>query len=265
MKYCLSSRQPLSELKKADEIKVEFKDIDKIFDFITTLPDKTIILDIPSKLDVDNRIGVIDWVTIEMYSKQLKLVLCLHDLTIAKEAQSRNIPFYWAYKITSYWELRGIVDMKPCYLLLGAPLFFSLPKVKKITNIPIRAIPNWAHENYIPREQGICGQWIRPEDIELYEDYISVCEFHVPNLEVERTLFRIYSEDKSWPGNLNMLISNLNYDVDNRAIPEDIAKARIGCGLRCAEDGTCKVCPIGFAFADKVKQVHYELKKKELD
>lgn len=48
MKYCLSGRQPLSVLKKCDEIKVEYCDKDKIIDYLEPLFDKTIILDVPS-------------------------------------------------------------------------------------------------------------------------------------------------------------------------------------------------------------------------
>ena len=40
MKYCVSSRQPISVLRKADEIKVEYRDRNKMFDFIEELPDK---------------------------------------------------------------------------------------------------------------------------------------------------------------------------------------------------------------------------------
>ena len=47
MKYCVSSRQPISVLRNADEIKVEYRDRQKMLDFIEDLPDKTYILEIP--------------------------------------------------------------------------------------------------------------------------------------------------------------------------------------------------------------------------
>jgi hypothetical protein len=44
MKFCLSSRQEPSYLQKADEIKVEWRDRNIIYDFSQTYPDKTFVL-----------------------------------------------------------------------------------------------------------------------------------------------------------------------------------------------------------------------------
>ena len=46
MKYCLNSRQNKEYLDKADEIKVEYRDRDFIFELCEKYPDKTLILNI---------------------------------------------------------------------------------------------------------------------------------------------------------------------------------------------------------------------------
>ena len=46
MKYCVAGRQPYSVLKKADEVKVQYRDIDRILDFIEKIPDKIVILEV---------------------------------------------------------------------------------------------------------------------------------------------------------------------------------------------------------------------------
>ena len=38
-------------------------------------------------------------------------------------------------------------------------------------------MPNVAYYAFIPREDGVCGSWIRPEDLNLYEPFIDVIEF----------------------------------------------------------------------------------------
>ena len=97
-------------------------------------------------------------------------------------------------------------------------------------NIPIRLCANLAYDAYIPRENGICGSWIRPEDIEVYSKWVDTIEFITDDLGKEATLLHVYKENKFWPGNLNLLITNLNYNIDNRGIPEEFGEIRTNCG-----------------------------------
>lgn len=52
MQFCLSSRLPLHVLRKADEIKVEYRDRKSIPDLINKYPGKTIIL-FPTREEYD--------------------------------------------------------------------------------------------------------------------------------------------------------------------------------------------------------------------
>lgn len=55
-------------------------------------------------------------------------------------------------------------------ILIGIPLIFDLESVVKQTkNISLRAIPNYAYEKYLSHNNGLHGQYIRPEDVDLYE------------------------------------------------------------------------------------------------
>jgi hypothetical protein len=47
----------------------------------------------------------------------------------------------------------------------------------KLLNIPIRAIPVFAFLDGLPRDNGVNGNWIRPEDLEAYSLYINTIEF----------------------------------------------------------------------------------------
>ena len=41
MRYCVSGRQPYSVLKRADEVKVAFRDRDRIMDFVENINNKS--------------------------------------------------------------------------------------------------------------------------------------------------------------------------------------------------------------------------------
>jgi hypothetical protein len=257
MKYTVSGRQPYSTLKKADEIKVQYKDKDIILDYIEKIPDKTIILDIP--VDEDK----FPWETLLMYRDKIDLILGLRNLHYAKFFSEQGFKWYWPYPIVSFDELREVAALGPCYLLLGVPLCFSLDKVRAITDVPIRLTANVAYEPIFPRENGITGRYIRPEDVKKYEQYVAAIEFIEPELEKERTLLHVYKDNAEWPGNLNLLIKGLNCDVSNRVLPEDFADRRMVCGHRCKENGRCKFCQISFRFANAVRNEYYRRLKDD--
>ena len=142
------------------------------------------------------------------------------------------------------------------------PLCFNMDRVKAITgDIKLRMFPNQAYDAYIAHSNGIHGQWVRPEDTDLYAEYIDTFEFIAKDLTTERTMFHIYAENKSWPGNLNLLIINLDANVDNRGIPSDLAKSRLNCGQRCEMTNTCHLCDMGFAFVNAVDKNKSDLKQ----
>ena len=132
-----------------------------------------------------------------------------------------------------------------------------------ITGVYIRLVANIAYDAYIPREDGICGQWIRPEDVKYYEPYVNALEFNGVDLAAERTLLHVYKDNQNWPGNLNLLLKNLNYNIDNRALPDEIGPIRIRCGQRCMRNGACHYCHSAFKFADALRKKHYELKAED--
>ena len=85
MKYCLNSRQNKEYLDKADEIKVEYRDRDFIFELCEKYPGKTIIL-IHNIYDTDP----LEWKTLKKLNILSKgnFILCLdkvEDCLLAKE------------------------------------------------------------------------------------------------------------------------------------------------------------------------------------
>ena len=240
MKYCLSARQSKEFLNKADEIKIEVRDYKAIIDYIENYPNKTLILELEHELPEK-----FSWNTIEMYSKKHENFYCaVANKNQILECKLRNIKFYYKFTITTFYELASLKEMGASYVLIGAPLIFDLKNVKRY-NIPIRAIPNLAYEPYLDHPNGICGGWIRPEDVDKYSEYIDVFEFYAPKmLEKEATLYHIYAENKNWPGNLNLLIDFLNIDANNNAIIDEngFAEKRMNCKQRCMSNGNCHYC-----------------------
>ena len=250
MQFCVNGRQPYSILKKADEVYVQYNDKDRIIDFVEHIPDKTIILDFPGGEEKE-------WKIWEMYSEKFKnFFIAVHNLYEAHEFNDANIKWYWPYPITSYYELKKVMELKPSYIKLGPPLSFDLKTVKRLVeDIPLRMVVNIASPIYLPVvNNGIQGQFVRPEDTILYEKYIKCFEFEEVDNSQEEALLHVYKDNKNWPGNLNLLIQRLNFNVDNRGIPEEWGPARVECGQKCQSGGRCKLCISLMNFADKLRK-----------
>lgn len=256
--FCVNGRQPLSVIALADEIKFSYQDRDKIFDLIDICPEKTIILESGNETN---------WKTLQMYNEKFKeFYIALHNLRQYNDFNVAGIKWYWPYPITSFYELEKIVDLKPSYLMIGPPLSFDLNKVSTLANgIPLRMTVNIAHPAYLPEadQYGFHSQWVRPEDIEIYSNKIRCFEFdECASLSEEESYLRTYLKG-TWPGNLNLLIKRLNFNVDNRVIPEDLGETRMNCGQRCCAGSGCHLCDSAFQFADMVRK--YRLSRKQKD
>lgn len=257
MRYCVGGRQPFSVIKKADEIKFKYNDKDRIFDLIEKFPEKTIILDVPGDES--------EWKIWQMYDEKFaEFYIALHDLSRVNEFNNAGIKWYWPYPITTYYELDMIINLHPSYIMIGPPLSFDLNQVtthlydsdNNIKQIPLRMVVNMAHPPYLPSNNtnGICGQWVRPEDTNLYSTKVQCFEFDGVDEKQEETLLHIYKENKEWPGNLNLLIQKLEFNVDNRAIPKEFGERRMNCGQRCWRTGTCKLCVRALQFTDQLRK-----------
>lgn len=172
---------------------------------------------------------------------QGKLVIESTSFKLLEAAKALGIKFFYSIPINNFYDLKALVDYGCCDIRIDAPLTHMLDKLEKY-DITIRMIPNIAYYAYIPRENGVIGSWVRPEDTELYEEYVDVFEFEDCDKKKEEALYRIYAEQKNWPGKLNNLITNLNYDAINRLILPEFGKIRMFCKQRCTSGLECSLC-----------------------
>ena len=241
MKYSLHSRQTKEYLAQADEIMVSYRDREQLLDLIAEFPDAEYVLSCNENDNVEES-------EIKKYETMLKnkLILCFYDLDYALfNSNQEQYPIYYGFPITTLYELHLLINnLHPTYVILGAELLHSIDKVKDIlknTNIKIRCAPTVA--NYYPYwTDGIAGSWIRPEDLDSYEDIVDLVEFPIDELSKERALFRVYKQDKKWPGRLDLLISDLSTSAINRMIPPGSLDCRKNCKQACITGGACRIC-----------------------
>ncbi len=251
MKYCLRSRLESAYVIKADEIKVDFRDRASIPDLIEKYPNKTIILMCYTGEEID-------WALCGKWKilARDKFIMCVSSIDDATICKEKGFKFYFGYPVKTFYELNAMKDLGVCYVRLGEPLFFQMEEVKKV-GLPIRAVPNVAYIDMVPHKDGVCGTWIRPEDMHAYEDYVDIIEFEDCDVKKEQALFRIYAEQRNWPGETRMLISNFDYDGLNRIVVPDVVEKRLKCGQRCQMGSHCRLCYRAFDLANQEKTKAY--------
>lgn len=259
MKYCVSGRQPLSVLERADEVRLQYKDHDILIDYSEKLPDKTFILDIPESAAVDLPL-------LHAYAEKVNLILCVETLqSLRVFHKEEGFQSYLRQVITDWTDLDAVVALDPSSIAIGGELAFSLPQVKSITgDIPLRAVANNTKQGNIPHpfhKENYRYFWIRPEDVIYYDKYIHSIDFICNELSKEETLLHIYKENGEYNGNLNLMFTDLNQNIDNRIFPEEFAITRMTCGQRCFKGEPCSYCFSVFAFGKAMREAHYNNKK----
>lgn len=259
MHYCLSTQVNKDYLKKVDEIRIKYSKLDNIFDLYEINPNATFILTITSKEDK----SLIRWSDIEKYNimTQNKVIVETDSFDIMDACKVLGIRFFYAIPVNTFNELKALADYGCCDVKIDAPLTHMIEKLENY-DITIRMTPNIAYYAYIPRGNGIIGSWVRPEDTELYEGYVDVFEFEDCDKSKEEALYRVYAEQKIWHGDIDNLITNLNYNANNRLILPEFGIARTLCGQKCLQGIHCNICyqMLDLANFDKVQNLVKESK-----
>lgn len=252
-KFCLNSQCFKNYLLKADEIKLNLNE--DILDYVDVYPKKTQFV-VNFEYSEENLEKMKKWKTLT----QGRIILCLADLTNLGEIRKAEIPWYYDYPITTYFELNSLVSLGAESILVQSPLFNDLIFVSSV-KVKIRLVPNVAYYATIPASTGVIGSWLRPEDLNSLGEYDIVYEFKncENNPKREQALFDVYRQGE-WKGDLFTIITNLNYHADNVYIPPELVKTRTTCGQRCQSGGKCRLCYRYLQLANK--QIIEQIKNK---
>jgi hypothetical protein len=133
--------------------------------------------------------------------------------------------------------------------------------------VNIRMYPNVAQapticEAFSPEGEDIKKFFIRPEDLDQYEDYVDVIEFFGP-LDKQDVLMDIY-KDGYWMGGLDELIIGFKDKINCMNLMPDFGFYRLACGHRCDLE-KCNYCDISKSLAAELKAKDIYIKKERKD
>lgn len=247
MQFCLKHYCSDKYLKQVEEIYIySLKVEDKLLDLVEQYPNATFIIDDDENFERIKRYKILT---------KDRLIVKISDFTLLQELKDNNIPFFYAMPITTYAQYQALKAIGVESFVIDSPLFNN---IHFFDNDKIRIALNVSYYAEIPRKNGIIGSWVRPEDIDAFGDNV-IGYFENCDAKKEEALYRIYST-KEWFGDLNSIITNLDWNVENVLIPPELIDIRLNCGQRCLSGGSCHLCERYFKianrdFLDKLKEI----------
>lgn len=229
--FLLTDQCSAEFLRQATEIKTA--NPNRILEFVENYPDATIVL----KTD-DITAEKANYYNI-LTKKRFILAL---SAVPNEEIRKLGVRWYLDYPISTYEEFQELKKYGAESALIAGALFNDLAYIS--TELKTRLVPNVAYFAHLPKENGIVGSWVRPEDIALLTKFNIIFEFKdcEKRPKKEEGLFRIYNEEQCWNGDLNNLITNLNYSTENINIVPDLIKYRVSCQQQCCSGAHCRLC-----------------------
>ena len=261
MKFCLSSNQVKEYLTKCDEIFVNWKNRESLFEMAHDYPDKSFVLSIED-------IKPEDWQRIEQYNKALKnrFKLCISIMDDMIQAQKRDISFFPKTPINTYEMLHSVIALGAKEVRVCGELGHDIDNLKDFP-ITLRIMPNKA---IVPLAiTALFGTWVRPEDIHIFPEG-TIIEFDEQPVRREQALFRIYSQREQWNGDLNLLVDDADGSMDNllsKLFPDNFQERRNNCRLQCLRRTNschwCETCANAATknFAEKIKELYVDNNK----
>lgn len=256
MKFCLSGRQSREYLKKANEVMLEYRDRDFIYDLVKINPDVIVTLAIPS--DIEDKDIV--WNLLSQYKVvcKEKFRIASYNINHLKIAKEKGFNFFSLSAARFGYELQALIDFGVCAVRISGQLIHQMEYLNRIENIELRVVVNSSNSflNYSP----LIGSWIRPEDL-LYYERIDICEFQSSSVREEQALYRIYAEKKKWPGELHQIVKDIeDKEIINRLIPPEFGEKRSNCRQSCMNGGGCHLCLriVNMAKTNFLRQIIFE-------
>lgn len=271
MKYCLPYNKYTyqSELiNEADEWTIDYNPDDKTFlPFLDLHKDKRINLRVLDKINITEPLGAnfikdlqkeYPNVYIEFgdYSKEI--------IDVIKENEIKN--YFFSIFVNNIDAFYILVNSGVSDIYIVEALGFELNKLSKVAkehNVKVRVFPNMA-QALGPEIPDLKKFFIRPEDLQDYEEFIDVCEFFY---EDEKCInyFHIYKDKKEWFGDLSEIIGGLNSKLDSRYILPKFGELRSRCGKKCFRGEPCHICDLIAETADTLEEAGIGIEKgKEL-
>lgn len=246
MKYCLLYSNQCKSLNKADEVTIKYIEDKGLIAFLENHKHQRVNLAVTGSSLPQTEIRKLIAIKNDYpeYNFAVAFDRNRFDPEMLKQLKDNNIPFYCSFRCDNWETFNYYVKLGVSDINVSGALAFELPKVKRVleknnANIQIRITPNYCI-NTLGHTDRLIGFFVRPEDIDLYAEYVDILDFY--GVEHQDIFYKMYAKTKRFLGNLNTCIYHLDMDIDNKAMTTLFGERRRSCGRECLSGGRCHRC-----------------------
>lgn len=264
MKSCLEWRRSCRFLSEVDQFNIDFKDkkqqLIKFLDIFAIT--QRVNIRIPNNLS-ENQIELLIALG---ESQKYNIAICFirkysyQNEQIFNNFKSHNIPCYFYNLIDNWDELTGYCSIGVSDIFVTGELGFDLERAAAAThknNVRIRCYVNMCQSRWLKDTTGLKTFFIRPEDLQIYNDYIDVIQFSLrdEDLQQQDILYQIYFKDNKWDGDLKEIIQGLKVSLNSYyLLGNEFGKRRLNCQKRCLKGNSrCNFCETIKNLADTIE------------
>lgn len=252
MSYCIqySTKFKYFDDERVAEVLVNSStELEEMKKFCEVFPHKTVVLQFNDGIDaiclrnlIELKKSYANFKALFVNDKRLRTYTREHKEEF-EHLKENEIPFFFNNYISDWDEVYLLTDLGVSDMYIVENLCFELDKVHELLsekNIQVRVFPNVAQSKY---KYDIFSFFIRPEDRELYDEYVDIYEFYgYTDRYTDNTYFKVYADNEQWLGELGQLIIGLEDELDSRFVIPKFGEFRIRCGKRCLKGHSCRMC-----------------------
>ena len=263
MNYCIEYTDSFKKYDEIAEIRIVVtKDSVSPLPFLSKYINHRIILDFETGVVSDYMLRSLANFRQEQPTANFACCVSYQEKYLAETFKENNFPFFFKEFVNNWDMLHTLKNIGVSDMYITNSLGFELDKVAQVlhsNDINIRVVPNLAQCS--GDIDPIKTFFIRPEDIDLFSEYVDIFEFY-GDRKKQYVYYDIYSKDKKWFGPLREIIFGFNSDLDSRFILPVFGARRIKCGKKCFKGSACAICDRVYS-ASKTLEEKGLLVKKE--
>lgn len=222
-------------LDKASEVIIKYTEKEpNLINYIKTSKIK-VVADVTQYKDLKDSINIFE--ACLNISNKFTLKISLSQSEFIPLLMEKNINFFFAEGADTWDKLHSFILNGVSEVYITNELGFDIIRVSDVCkkfDIKVRVYPNIAQTSAIYSQNLDTFKffYIRPEDAELYEEYVDVFEFYGP-VDRQEVLYKIYEINKNWPDDLSILILGLKCNVISDTINPALGGRRLSCKKKC--------------------------------
>lgn len=246
MQYAIHYNAKFRHFDEVNEVIFDYKGTESIIDFIPKILKKEnqrAVINLNQIEDIKEVIPFINKLK-TIHSNLIVQIDYFNQKKYIELLQDNEINFMFSNFAKDYDTYYSMAELGAKDIYIVEYLGFCLDKLQFIKNkyqINLRVIPDIAQSAkgssaIVPQ---ITKFWVRPEDTELYEEYIDIFEICRSD-DRQSVIYEIYKRQQ-WLGNIEDIIMDLDIDVKNENLNPRFGLERLNCGKKCMY-GRCTLC-----------------------